>query len=146
MGIAFVLLFGFLFSNNQFLFLYADSHQNASNSWIDLTKKRAEVIAFLAQYHDAKTTVYGNVRIVDYFVYDNDTSKFANLRLQIGTDNSHVTFAQIQCAELDDERLEVTNNESVLERHGDQILNVGEVLKDAKCPHTVGGVIDSPTK
>jgi len=136
-GIAFIVIFDIVFNNSHFQLTSTNQHQNNieySNRWIKLTKEMDEVKAFLAHYPTAKTTVYNNVRIVDYLAYDNITSKFANLRLQIAPDNSHVTFAQIQCAQVDAKSSEVTNQDSVREIHGQQIFGIAEFLQDDKCP------------
>ena len=141
-GIALLVLFGVFFNDQLQLYPKSRAFSQESLQWIKITKELDDVKAFLNNYPTAKTTTYSNTRIVDYFVYDSISSKFANLRLQIGLENS-VTFTQILCGTVDIESREVTNEESVKESHGQHISNVEEFLVDEKCPHATGNLSDS---
>jgi|SRR5581483_12501578 len=132
-GIAFIILFASFMNNNGESFSPQPYDKRPSN-WIKLTKELDEMKAFLEQYPSAKTIVYTNTRIVEYYI-DGNTSKQADLRIQIGLDNS-IAFAQVMCFMTDMTTGEIiTNSESTYhEQHGQRIDDMAEFLEDARCP------------
>jgi hypothetical protein len=136
-GIIFVVLFTVYLSSNPFQFRTEKPRQyqnlEYSSAWIKLTKELDEVKAFLAYYPAAKTTVYGNVRIVDYSVFDSSSLKVASLRIVIGMDNNSILSINLECGTVDAETSEIAR-ESIKEAHGQRISGVNEFFSDDKCP------------
>jgi hypothetical protein len=134
-GIAFVALFASFMNNNVSSFS-PQPYETASSKWIKMTKELDETKIFLEHYPAAKIYTYTNKRIVEYSVFDNATSKHADLRIMLGFDDSNrVAFAQVMCFMLDKTTGEIANSEATYhERHGQRIDNMAEFLHDARCP------------
>jgi hypothetical protein len=133
-GIAFIVIFA-LFTNGVSSFS-PQVYETASSRWIKTTKALEETKAFLDKYPDSKIYTYANVRIVEYHVFDNATSKYADLRIQLAFDNSNrIIFAQVMCYVVDSITGEIANSEATYhERHGLHIDDMAGFLQDARCP------------
>lgn len=134
-GIVFIVLFA-SFMNNNISSFSPQPYETASSRWIKTTKALEETKAFLNKYPSPKIYTYANVRIVEYHVFDNATSKYADLRIQLGFDDSnHATFAQVICFMVDETTGEIANSEATYhESHGKRIDDMAEFLQDARCP------------
>ena len=88
------------------------------------------------KYQTPKIYTYANTRIVEYHVFDNATSKYADLRIQLGFDNANnIAFVQVMCFKVDGITGEISNSEATYhESHGKRVDNMAEFLQDARCP------------
>jgi len=140
-GIIFIVFFSLYLGSNPFHFQVEKPYQfrNAvdSTKWIELTKGLEEVRAFMEKYPTANTTVYGNVRIVDYSAFESESSKVADLRIVIDSDNNSILSVHLECGKVDVETSEIAR-ESIKEAHGLRISEISQFLMDNKCPQMGG--------
>ena len=134
-GIAFVALFSLFMSNNASSFS-PQADANSAPSWIKTAKELDETKAFLDKYQTPKIYTYANTRIVEYHVFDNATSKYADLRILLDFDNaSNIAFVQVMCVKVDGITGVISNSEATYhESHGKRVDNMAEFLQDARCP------------
>jgi len=131
-GIAFIAIFA-SFTDNVFSFS-PQPYANSASGMLKNTKELEETKAFLDKYPAPKIYTYANTRIVEYHVFDNATSKYADLRIQLGLDN-RIAFAQVMCFMLDKTTGEIATTEaSYHERHGKRIDGMAGFLQDDRCP------------
>lgn len=137
-GVIFIALFGSFF--NDIVHAYPRVPvfgSDLSSKMLKIAKETDEVKAFLDRYPHAKTFTYTNTRIVEYFVFDHNSGKYSDLRLQVALDDSNsgtITFAQARCLVADMETRSIVDEKTVIEQHGKNIPNLAEFLSDERCP------------
>jgi len=136
-GVIFVVFFSLYLSSNPFHFQvekpYQFQNSEYSSKWIALTRGLEEVRAFMEKFPTANTTVYRNVRIVDYSAFESESSKVADLRIVIGLDNNSIFSIHLECGTVDSETSEIARA-SIKEAHGQRISEISQFLMDNKCP------------
>jgi hypothetical protein len=138
-GVIFIALFGSFF--NDIVHAYPRVPvfgSDLSSKMLKIAKETDEVKAFLDRYPHAKTFTYTNTRIVEYFVFDHNSGKYSDLRLQVVFDenssSSTITFDQARCLVVDTETRSIVDEKTVIEQHGKNIPNLAEFLSDERCP------------
>jgi hypothetical protein len=94
-----------------------------------------EVQYFVSKYPAAQTNVYAlHGRIVEHYFLDDVSSKWADLRITLGSDNE-IELMQIRCAVIHKETSTILNPETdLVEQHGKRLPDVAEFLQNELCP------------
>lgn len=132
-GILLVALFGFLFSDVSPNYLKLEPSDDTSDM-TRITGGMYETRAFLTTFPDAKTNVYADAGIVEYYIFDDASSKWSDLRIQVATDNE-ILLTQVRCAIIHKETNTILNPETdLIEQHGKRLAGVPEFLRNELCP------------